>query len=91
MRIWKRMLAVLSAGVIFAVSAPFVVRAEETAAETGTYGDLAYKVLNNGTIQITGLAGEWSEWEKVTSIEIPSEIDGKAVTRIRDTLNKSDS
>lgn len=82
MRIWKRMLAVLSASVIFAVSAPLVVGAEETAAETGTYGDLAYKVLNNGTIQITGLAGEWSEWEKVTSIEIPSEIDGKAVTRI---------
>lgn len=79
MRIWKRMLAVLSAGVIFAVSAPFVVRAEETAAETGTYGDLAYKVLNNGTIQITGFAEDATG---VTALEIPAEIDGKTVTRI---------
>lgn len=79
MRIWKRMLAVLSAGVIFAVSAPFAVGAEETAAETGTYGDLAYKVLNHGTVQITGFA---EGVEGVTVLEIPSEIDGMAVTRI---------
>lgn len=79
MRIWKRLLAMLSAGVIFAVSAPFAVSAEETAAETGTYGDLAYKVLNHGTIQITGFA---EGVEGVTALEIPSEIDGMAVTRI---------
>ncbi|MGN1404460.1 MAG: leucine-rich repeat protein [Ruminococcus sp.] len=79
MRIWKRLLAMLSAGVIFAVSAPFAVGAEETAAETGTYGDLAYKVLNNGTVQITGFA---EGAEGVTALEIPSEIDGMAVTRI---------
>lgn len=79
MRIWKRLLAMLSAGVIFAVSAPFAVGAEETVAETGTYGDLAYKVLNHGTIQITGFA---EGVEGVTALEIPSEIDGMAVTRI---------
>lgn len=79
MRIWKRMLAMLSAGVIFAVSVPFAVCAEETEAETGTYGDLAYKVLNNGTVQITGLA---ESAEDITALEIPAEIDGKTVTRI---------
>lgn len=43
-----------------------------------SYGDLFYKINSNGNVTITGYNKE------VTSIIIPSEIDGKAVTEIAD-------
>ena len=55
---------------------PFVRESVATTAGAETYGDYSYKVLDNGTVEITGYSG--SE-EKV---DIPAEIDGKSVTSI---------
>ncbi len=46
------------------------------AASAETSGDYEYTVLEDGTVEITGYTGSETE------IEIPSEIDGKAVTSI---------
>ena len=59
---------------IMAISLAGVLPAINVSAET--YGDYEYTVLYDGTVEITGYTG--SE----TDIEIPDEIDGKAVTRI---------
>ncbi|MGN1404216.1 MAG: leucine-rich repeat protein [Ruminococcus sp.] len=75
MRIGKRLLAAVAAGVIFAVSVPWTVSAVE-AGESGTYGDLVYDVLDNGTIEIMFCD------EAAVEVEIPSEIDGLPVTSI---------
>jgi hypothetical protein len=48
----------------------------ETETETLTYGKFNYEVLSNGTVSISRYTGT------DTSITIPSEIDGKAVTEI---------
>ncbi|MGN0115106.1 MAG: leucine-rich repeat protein [Acutalibacteraceae bacterium] len=45
-------------------------------AETFTGGDYTYELLNDGTIEITNYNGH------AKTLEIPSEIDGKAVTSI---------
>ena len=55
---------------------PFVRESVATTAGAETYGDYTYKVLDDGTVEITGYSG--SE-EKV---DIPAEIDGKRVTSI---------
>lgn len=75
MESWKRVLAAVAVGVVFAVSVPWSVSALE-ALETGTYGDLTYMVLEDGTVEITGCD------ESATEVEIPAEIDGMAVTSI---------
>lgn len=55
---------------------PFVRESVATTAGAESYGDYSYKVLDNGTVEITSYSG--SE-EKV---DIPAEIDGKSVTSI---------
>ena len=55
---------------------PFVRESVATTAGAESYGDYSYKVLDDGTVEITGYSG--SE-EKV---DIPAEIDGKRVTSI---------
>lgn len=59
----------------------------ELRAETRTYGDFEYEILSDGTIGITGYAGAESgsdkEPDKVTAVKIPEEINGAAVTSIR--------
>ena len=67
-------LAVL--GTPFGDILPFVRESVATTAGAESYGDYTYKVLDDGTVEITGYSG--SE-EKV---DIPAEIDGKRVTSI---------
>lgn len=62
---------------------PFVRESVATTAGAESYGDYSYKVLDNGTVEITGYSG--SE-EKV---DIPAEIDGKSVTSIGSYAFKS--
>lgn len=75
MRIGKRLLAAVAAGVIFTVSVPWSVSAVEVG-ERGTYGDLTYTVRGNGTVAITDCD------ETAVEVEVPAEIDGMAVTSI---------
>lgn len=75
MRIGKRLLAAVAAGVIFAVSVPWTVSAVE-AGGSGTYGDLTYFVLEDGTVEITDCD------ETAVEVEIPAAIDGMTVTSI---------
>lgn len=60
--------------------APFTVGAAETDSEsvgdTNTSGDFEYKVLDDGTAEITGYNGS------ATELEIPSTLDGYTVTSI---------
>ena len=76
MRMWKKICAVVTAGAICAMGLPWTVSAVEVG-ETGTYGDLTYDFLDDGTIEITGCD------EAATEVEIPAEIDGVIVTSIR--------
>ena len=62
---------------------PFVRESVATTAGAESYGDYSYKVLDNGTVEITSYSG--SE-EKV---DIPAEIDGKSVTSIGSYAFKS--
>ena len=43
-----------------------------------TYGDFEYRVLDDGTVEITGYNGS------AEKVDIPAEIDGKSVTSIGD-------
>ena len=45
-------------------------------AETYTYGDFEYDILDDGTVEITDYSGS------AENVDIPAEIDGKSVTRI---------
>ena len=72
----KRILFVLLAAILL-LSLPVCVTAEEER-ETLQSGDFSYAVLDDGTVEITGWYG--SE----TTLEIPSTLDGKKVTRIED-------
>lgn len=83
----KRVLGLLLA--VFMVSgtvlSPFgapVVKATEATEvgmeETGTYENFKYRVLENGTVEIT----DYTEISGVTEIIIPSEIGGNSVTSI---------
>ena len=47
--------------------------------EALVFGDYGYKILDDGTVEITGYTGSDTE------IVIPSEIEGKAVTSIGET------
>lgn len=67
----KKILAVLVALCIFLVKVPV------NAGTWGTYGDLRCEIQENGTVSIVGCD------RKVTSVSIPSQIDGKPVTEIR--------
>ena len=87
MRLWKKVLATATAGVLClgSVSIPSLQNVLESAgtvlsasAEGGTYGNLSYNATNTGEIEITGCD------MGVTSVEIPAEIDGKRVTSIGD-------
>ena len=85
MKLWKKVLAAVTAGVLCVgnvgvtglqsvlESAGMVLSAS---AEEGTYGNLSYGVTNAGEIEITGCN------MGVTSVEIPAEIDRKPVTSI---------
>ena len=75
MRMWKKICAVMTAGAICTMSLPWTVSAV-VVGETGTYGDLTYTVLEDGTVEITDCD------ESATEVEIPAEIDGMAVTSI---------
>ncbi|MGN1402900.1 MAG: leucine-rich repeat protein [Ruminococcus sp.] len=77
MKNFKNILAAVIAGVVCAVCVPWTVSAAE-AGDTGTYGDLTYTVLEDGTIEITDCD------EAATEVEIPAEIDGMAVASIGD-------
>ena len=48
-------------------------------ASADTYGDFEYEVIYDGSIEITGYIGT------ETSVNIPSNIDGKKVTSISDS------
>ena len=75
MRIWKKVLAAVTAGVMLAVGVPqmqFLASAEDTY----TYGDLTYTIDFGGGIRITDCD------ESVTSIIVPELIDGRVVTTI---------
>ena len=85
MKLWKKAVAAVTAGVLCVgsvgvtdlqgvlESAGMVLSAS---AEEGTYGNLSYNVTNAGEAEITGCD------MGVTSVEIPAEIDGKPVTSI---------
>ena len=47
-------------------------------AETYTYGDFEYYILDDGTVEITDYSGS------AENVDIPAEIDGKSVTSIGD-------
>ena len=49
-----------------------------TGAETYDYGDFKYSVLDDGTVEIIKYSGE------AETVDIPSKIDGKSVTKIGD-------
>ena len=57
---------------------PFVRESVATvaSADTYTYGDFEYSVLDDGTVEITGYSGSEE------TIDIPGKIDGKSVTSI---------
>lgn len=57
---------------------PFVRESVATTAgaETYTYGDFEYSVLDDGTVEITDYIGS------AENVDIPAEIDGKSVTSI---------
>ena len=85
MKLWKKVLAAVTAGVLCVGSVGVtdlqgVLESAGTmltaSAEEGTYGNLSYGVTNAGEIEITG--GNIG----VTSVEIPAEIDRKPVTSI---------
>ena len=85
MKLWKKVLAAVTAGVLCVGSVGVtdlqgVLESAGTmltaSAEEGTYGNLSYGVTNAGEIEITGCN------MGVTSVEIPAEIDRKPVTSI---------
>ena len=85
MKLWKKVLAAVTAGVLCVGSVGVtdlqgVLESAGTmltaSAEEGTYGNLSYGVTNAGEIEITGCN------IGVTSVEIPAEIDRKPVTSI---------
>ena len=65
----KKIINVMLTVILLMVGMTFAVNAEAS-------GDYEYKILNDGTISITKFVGEES------IVEIPSEIDGLAVTQI---------
>ena len=73
----KKVISILTA-IVMAVSLAGVLPAVTVGAETS--GDYEYTVLDDGTVEITGYTGSEAE------IEIPSEIDGKDVTSIGDSV-----
>ena len=90
MRLWKKVLSAVTAGALFVggVGLPGVQNVLESVGTVlsasakvplyydDTYGDLYYSITDNGEIEITGCN------EDAVIVEIPSEIDGKPVTRI---------
>ncbi len=75
MKMWKQLLAALAVGTICMGGIVQTAAAEE---RTGTYGDLTYTTLLNGTIEITDCD------ETAIKVTIPAEINGTAVTSIGD-------
>ena len=86
MRLWKKVLAAATAGVLCLGSAG-VTGLQNTLESVGTvlsasadtYGDLSYDVTDTGNIVITDCRSD------AEIVEIPAEIDGKCVTSIGDT------
>ena len=90
MKLWKKVLSAATAGVLClgsvgvtgmqsvleSVGAVLSASANVPLYYDGTYGDLYYSITDNGEIEITGCN------EDAVIVEIPSEIDGKPVTRI---------
>lgn len=90
MRLWKKVLAAATAGmlclgsvgasgvqsVLESVGTVLLASATVPDSYDGTYEDLYYKVTDAGEIEITGCKAD------ATSVEIPAEIDGKSVTSI---------
>ena len=90
MRLWKKVLATATAGVLClgSVSVPSLQNVLESVGTVlsvsatvpneydGTYGDLYYDVTDAGEITITS----WNE--NAVSVEIPREINGKSVTSV---------
>lgn len=69
---------VIAAAFVINVFSIDAVSHASAADEQLSYGDLFYKINSSGNVTITGYNKE------VTSIIIPPEIDGKAVTEIAD-------
>lgn len=81
MKLWKKGLAALTAGLLCLGSVGLSGVELPASADVpyfydGTYGDLYYDVIDAVEIRITGCEKE------VTAVEIPAEIAGKPVTRI---------
>lgn len=85
MKLWKKAIAAMTAGVLCVGSVGMtglqgVLESVGTVLSVNakTYGDLSYSVTDAGEIEVSGCS------EDATSVEIPSVIDGKRVTSIGD-------
>ena len=90
MKLWKKVLAAVTAGVLClgsvgvsgvqnmleSVETVFTASAYVINSYDGTYGDLYYSVTDTDEVKISGCN------ETVESVEIPARIDGKRVTSI---------
>ena len=90
MKLWKKGLAALTAGLLCLGSVGLSDVELPASADVpyfydGTYGDLYYDVIDAVEIRITGCEKE------VTAVEIPAKIAGKPVTSVGRSSEKSRS
>ena len=88
MKRMKRVISMLLAVVMFIAACPVSAFAtttdiaEEGKIETSSYNDYLYTLLSDGTISICGYTGSSESEQEGLYLEIPSSIDGMAVTQI---------